>query len=802
MFGQHLKYGARTFARQPGFTAAAVLVLAFGVGGASAIFAVVDAVMLRPLPFAEPDRLAAVLVTTPARASHLVSPLDMADLRARSRTLEDVALFSSTTATIANGDQAEPVVAYRGSASLFSVLRLTPLLGRTFTAAEDRASAERAVLLSYAFWQRRFDGDAAIVGRTVRLDGASATIVGVLPRWFAFPQAVDVWLPLALTPEQLAPMNRGAQFLQAIARLKPDVAFSDGVRDVERIGRELAHDYPDADASTGLTVISSLDYMVSEIRPGVVMLESAVAFLLLVACANVANLLLARAASRRREIAIRAALGAGRTHIVQQLLAEGLLLGAAAAAGGLLIAGWSLRALLAVIPAGFPRADAIRIDATVEGFALALAAASACLASLAPAFGAGRANLVEALNGARNDGSAPGGGRRMQQAFIAVQVAASLVLLVGAGLSIRTLWALTTTEPGFRSSGVLSARIALPRAYGSAASVRFFDRLVHAMRAEPGVAAAAAVSMAPFEPRTFGGTLTILGAPPVEPSHEPQISVRAVSGDYFRTLGIAVIAGRAIVDADARGHGVAVLSDTAARAYWPDGGALGSRIRLNVDVAEGTSMDREVVGVVHDVKLRRVNEDTPAVVYVPHAQYPSRTMTMVMRTEGSPIALAPALRREAAALDRDVALREVLTMDERVAGSMEAFRFRMRLLGVFAASALALAIVGLYSVTTYAMARRVREMGIRLALGAPADHIVRLVFMEAMRPVALGALGGGAITLALAPAVQRLVYGVGAVDPATLAAVTAVLALAAAAACAAPARRALRVDPVVALREC
>src|SRR6185295_4379552 len=354
MIVQHLRSGARGLLRQPALTTTAVLVLAFGVGGSSAIFAVVDAVLLRPLPFSDADRLVSLMTTTPGRASNLVSPLDIADVRARSRTLEDIALFSSTTASIAEGDRAEPLVAYRGSASLFSVLRIAPVLGRLFAAPEDRASGGRVVLLSHEFWQRRFASDPLIVGRTIRLDGAQTVVAGVLPESFGFPIAVDVWLPLALTDEQLAPRNRAAQYLQAIARLKPGVSLADATDDVARIGRELTRDYPEAEPASGLTLISTLDYVVNEVRPGLGLLEASVAFVLLIACANVSNLLLARAAARRREIAIRAAIGAGRRQIAAHLLGEGLLVGAAAGVCGILIAAWGVRALVAMLPAGFP----------------------------------------------------------------------------------------------------------------------------------------------------------------------------------------------------------------------------------------------------------------------------------------------------------------------------------------------------------------------------------------------------------------------------------------------------------------
>jgi putative ABC transport system permease protein len=798
MLMRNLRLAVRQFSRQPAFFGVVVLVIAIGVGANAAIFTIVDAVLLRPLPYAEPDRLVSLMATNRDRQTASVSILNHQDVVARSRSIERAALYGPSLLTLSDEDGAEPLTAYRVSASLFGVLRVAPANGQLFSSTDDRA-ATAEILVSDGLWRRRFGANPQVVGHAVRINGSARTIVGVMAPGFAFPEKAEAWIPLEITNDELRPNNRGAHFLSAIGRLRPGVSVEQARQEVQSIGEALAREYPDSNAGTGATLTPAGDRMVESARPALLFLLGAVGFVLLIACANVSNLMLTRAITREKEIALRSALGASRRQIVAQLLAESLVLAAAAAIAGLMLAAWIVRAAMALVPRDLPHAQRIGVDGRVLAFTLGVAVAAAIVCGLTPALFATRGNLIDAIRDGRQTSGAAARSGPARRLLVALEVALALMLLIGAGVSMRSLRELMRLDPGFNADCVLSAHVALPRArYTPARSVETFARLVDSIRRRPGVLSASAVSVAPFEARGFGGSFRT--ADVTAPGVEPAAGVRAIVPDYFRTLGIPLLRGRAIDARDtASAPGVAVISEATARTYWAGRDPLGRRLVLDIGVTPGPSIDREIVGIVKDVKLAQMDERSEPMIYVPHAQYPAATMTMVVKTAGDPIAAAPMVRHELSVIDRDVGVLDIQPMSARLARSSADLRFRTLLLAAFSAVALTLAVLGLYAVMAYSMTRRTHEIGVRIALGASPEQVTWLAFRDGMAPVAAGTAAGLAGAAALSRLVSGLMAGVSAIDPATVAAVVPVLILAALGACYVPARRALRVSPLVAL---
>ena len=791
---QNLRLAVRSLVKRPAFFALVVAVIAIGVGANTAIFSVVDAVLLRPLPYADPDRLAFLLGTSNGRSGSM-SILDFRDVVERSRAIETAALYGASPSTLSGPSDAEPLAAFRVSPSLFSVLRVAAAYGRVFDDSADRGSA---ILMSDSLWRRRFGGDPRIVGQAVRVNGAPRTVVGVMPAGFAFPERAEAWVPLEPTSDELRPNNRGAHFLSAIARVKPGMSFVQARQEVEAIGAVLARDYPSTNRDRSTTLAPAAERIVESSRPALLFLSGAVGCVLLIACANVSNLLLVRASARRREIAMRLALGASRAQIVRALVAESVVVAVAAAVAGLLLGAWVVRGAMALVPQDLPHAQQIGINARVLTFATLLSLVATVACSVVPALVATEGAIAEVIR----EGRTPEGDRgRARRLFVVAEVALALMLLVGAGVSIRSVQALTRLDAGFNADRVLSARVTLPRTrYTPPRVVDTFARLIAAVRARPGVTAAALVAFAPFEGRSFGGSFHA-EAVEAPPDRDLTAQVRAVSDDYFRTMEIARVRGRAIESGDVGSSApVAVLNAAAVRAYWGALDPIGRHLTLDVGVVPGPSVEREIVGVVADVKLGRLDEAAAPVIYVPHPQYPAATMTLVARTAGDPMSAVPLVRHELAVIDRDLTLEDVQPMTARVAGSSSDLTFRTWLLASFAAVALVLAVIGLYAVIAYSVAQRTREIGVRMALGADAEQVLRLVFREGMPPVMAGAVLGLAGAIGLSRLVSSLVIAVRADDPATLAGVTALLVGAALAACYVPARRAIRVNPVVALR--
>src|SRR5262245_34509546 len=798
MIKQDFVFAVRMLRKAPGFTLAAVIATALGIGANSAIFTVVENVLLQPLPYNGAGRIVFVDEVRGARGSS-VSPPNFADWRAQNRTLSSMGAFNEATLTLSGGPEALRLDGVMIDAQVLTALDARPALGRPFTEDDTRKGARPVALLGHALWQRIYGGDRGVVGRTITLEGEPYEVVGVMPPGFAFPEQKEIWVPLTLTERDLSANQRGAHYLSVVGRLRDGVTVEQARQDLDRIEQSIARQFPTKVAGYTMGVASLLDAMVEPYQRPLWILFRAVGFVLLIACVNVSNLLLARATTRTGEIAVRSALGAGRRRLIRQLLAESVVLSLAGGVAGLILGSWGVRALMAVAPADLPRAGAVRMDLSVLAFSFLLSVVAGIVFGVAPAIVASRPDLSSFLKDVRRGGGSAGGRRRLRGVLVAAQVALALVLLAGAGLAIRSFDRLTRVDPGFRTAGVLTFEIVLPEAtYPELESItQFFHEYVERIQQQPGIKAAGAVSMAPLTRAGFGGTFTLIGKP--EGANEGNAQVRSVTPGYMETLSIPLRAGRFI---DARDTGtaprVALVSETAARRFWPGENPVGQQIRVHVN--ESVKASREIVGVVADVRTRGLETDPVPVIYVPHAQYGPETMTIVARTPGDPMQALPDLKSILKQVGPGVAISSPRTADAWVSASVAEPRFRTLLLSIFAIVSLALAAVGLYGVVAFSVSQRSSEIGLRIALGADSRTVLGLVLREGMRPVAAGilcGLGGAAI---LARVMKTLLFEVDAGDPATFTAVALALATVALAACYVPARRATRVDPAATLR--
>jgi putative ABC transport system permease protein len=799
---QDLRYGFRMLAKSPGFTFVAVLALALGIGANSAIFSVVNTVLLQPLPFEQPEQLVRVYTTVPRRnlTAGPVSYLTFADFRAQNAQFEYVTAFSDTSATLAGRDEPEQIDGIVASGDFFKVLGAQAALGRTFTTEEERPDAQ-IVVISDGLWKRRFGGDAQIVGQSVTLNGEAVTIIGIMPEGFTFPidrERVDFWSPIDPTSEENR--QRGSSYLNVVARLRDGATLQQAQAEADAVAARLATEHADTNAGRSFTLISMHEDLVGDLRPALLVLLGAVAFVLLIACANVANLMLARASSRHKEIAIRTAMGASRWRIVRQLVTESLLLSLAGGALGLLIALWGVDLLVASIPSDMPRVSEIGLDRRVLAFTAAISMLTGFLFGLVPALQVSKPDLNEGLKeGGR--GSTEGARRnRVRGALVVLEVALSLVLLVGAGLLMRSFVELREVKAGFDPSGVLTASVSLPDSkYGEeAAQAEFFRRVLENLRARPGVHAASAVLPLPLSGSAMMNGLSIEGRPPAAPGERLTTHTRITSPEYFRAMNIPVVKGRALDERDSKdAPKVVVVNETFARKYFPGEEAIGKRVEITV----AEDMSGEIVGIVGDVKHRSLDAAPDPEAYVSYRQVPSGYMVLVLKGDGqSAAALTSTLREAVRQVDSGQALAEIRTMEQLVSNSVARRRFNMLLLGVFAGVALALAAIGIFGVMNYTVTQRTHELGIRIALGAQTKDVLRLVVGQGMTLIVIGVAVGLAASFALTRLMQSLLYGVSATDPLTFAGVALVLASVALLACYIPARRATRVDPMVALR--
>ncbi len=795
---QDLRFGARMLLKKPGFTLIAALTLALGVGANTAIFSVINAALLGSLPYKEADRVVIVWTTSVSKGIEFeMAPSEYFDFRDRNGVFAQMAASQKTTLNLTGAEETLALEGRMATASLFPLLGVAPLVGRAFTPEEDRANA-RVAVLSYNLWQSRFAGEREIVGREITLNGHAYTVIGVMPAEFQFPpplggrQFGEVWIPRALETDR----DSTSHDLLTVARLKGGVTLQQAQAEMDGITRQHAQENPRNNSDSGATLRPIQEQIGRKLRPSLLVLAGAVGFVLLIACANVANLLLARAASRQKEIAVRLALGASRFRIVRQLLVESLLLSGLGSGGGLLLAMWIGQAIRTLGATQIPRAEQISIDSRVLAFTLLLSFVTSLIFGLAPAWQAARANLNEALKeGAR---SAQAGSRqRMRNALIVAEVALSLILLVGAGLLIKSFWRLQQVEPGFDPRNLLSVEITLPSAkYGEREqSVAFYQQMLERVKSLPGVQAAAIVNHPPFSGRRTNNSFHIEGRPEsANPSDRPRADYRTISPDYFQTMKIPILRGRVFTERDAAdAPNVAIISRTCAELYWPDEDSLGRRIKVM-----GNWMT--VVGVVGDVKQSGLDFAAAPHIYVPTWQTPWLRVGLLARTAAEPLSFAPALRRQIQAVDRDQPIYNIHTMEDLINESVSLRRLNMLLLGAFAFIALALAAVGIYGVIAYAVTQRTQEIGIRMALGAQKRDVLKLVLLQGLLLTLAGVAVGLLASFGLTRLMTKLLYEVSATDPLTFIVIAFLLIAVALLACWFPARRATKVDPLTALR--
>jgi putative ABC transport system permease protein len=805
---QDIRYAARTLLKKPGFALVVILTLSLGIGVNTAIFSIVNAVLLRPLPYADSERLTLLRATEADKESNQFSFPDIQDLRERQQSFEELAAIRSGGWTLAGTGDAERIPGARVSAEFFPMLGVEPVVGRVFLPEEDRPGAERVVMLHHNLWQRRFAGDPNIVGQRLMLNGYSHTVVGVLPPEFHFfPVEISIaemYGTLAHEGERLD--QRGSRFLAVVGKRKPGVTLAAAQSDVGAVAGRLAEQFPDTNAKRGVKLVDLHEQVIGNARRALWVLLGAVLFVLLIACANAANLLLAHSAARQREMAVRAALGASRWRVVRQLLTESLLLSVCGGALGVLLAHWTVRAVAALNPKGLPRLTEINLDGRVLLFTGVVVIVTSVIFGLAPAWQAAKIDLSQALKEGGRTGTGAGGAR-LRRGLVVAEIALAFVLLVGAGLLIHSFTRLLQVDLGFDPRNVLKLSVSLPPTEykDDAQKTAFIERALERIKALPGVEAAAAANVTPLTGYAANFPFEIENRPPALPGEQPNAEYRAVSADYFRALGMRVRRGRGFTENDVKRSpqkaGVVIINEALAARYWPGEEALGQRLLIvkpNLDRDGGQW--REIVGIVGNVRQAGVEAAPLPEMYEPTLSNAAGFYDLVVRSPVAPESLTRAVRAEFRALDPDLPLFTVRTLAEMVQMNLARQRFAAQLLGAFAALALVLAAVGIYGVLAYSVTERTREIGVRLALGAQRADVLRLILREAMRWVLLGGLCGLAVALALSRVLTGLLYGVTASDPLVFAGVAVLLVAVALVACLVPAWRAAQVDPMAALR--
>jgi putative ABC transport system permease protein len=797
---QDIQYATRRLFKAPGFTAIAVVTLALGIGANSAIFSVVNGVLLKPLPYPEPERLVGVYHVSEGNRASMSGP-NFTDVTRMATSFENAAAVSTTRVILTGVGEPARLPVAEVSASVFNVLRVRPALGRAFNADENTPGRTNLVILSDGLWRQRFGADPGVVGRQIMLDGVSREVVGVMPRDFAYPSESQAWLPVAYNGSFVSG-QRANWYLDVVARLKPGVTQQQAAAEVETLARNLEKQYPNANAKVGITTYPLLEAMVGDVRRSVMILLGAVGFVLLIACANVANLLLARAAARGPEMAVRAALGAGRGRLVAQLLTESVLLSLVGAGLGLLLSVWGVELLKSLEPGGIPRLDNVGVDATVIVFTIAIALVTGIVFGLVPAFTATRGVSASLKEGGRGAVTSRGGAR-VRGALVVAELALAVMLLAGAGLLMRSFLKLQSVDPGFKPEQALTFELTLPDARYAEDPQRlaFFDQLLPKLRGLPGVKSASAILGLPLTDLGLIISFDIAGRPPLPPADRPAMQVRVATPDYFNAVGIPLKRGRALTEDDKEGMPrVLLITESAARQYFPGEDPIGKTILLGWGRGRGRRAGGEVVGIVGDVKDAGLNTPNAPQVYLPYRQWPVSFMTVVLKTAVPPASLADAARAQVSSIDPNLPLSNVATFDAVVAKSIAPQRSYMLMLAIFASVALLLAAIGIFGVLSYAVSQRTREIGIRMALGAPGRSVVLLVVRQATALVLCGVAAGTMTALLVSQAMVEMLFGVEPTDPVTFSAVAALLVTVALFASYLPARRATRVDPVVALR--
>ncbi len=796
-----VRLGFRRLRKAPGFTLVASLTLALGIGANSAIFSVVHGVLLKPLPFPAPDRLVGLFQVWEGK-NDVFSPANFLDVQQRTQTLASAGAHSDHRFVLTNAGEPVSVIGSEVTGGFFETLQVAPAAGRTFSLAEHQPGQAKEVVLGHALWQQRFGGDSSIVGRTITIDAEPFQVVGVMPEGFAWPLTAQLWVPAEYT-ESFKVTNRGAWFLGVIGRLKPGVDVSQARAEMAGLGRQLEAEYPKYNAKVGMTAAPLLDSLVGDTRKALLIMLGAVGFVLLIACVNVANLVLVRASAREDELAIRVALGAGRGRLVRQLLVESLLLAAIGGAAGLALAAAGTRLLVALRPAGIPRLDAIALDGTVLLFTLAAAGVTGLLFGIAPAWQVvRRRGVADRLHERGRSGLSSRRSQRVRSLLVVIETALAVILLAGAVLLMRSFALLSRVDPGFVVGHAMTFGIALPETKydTNAKRIAFYEDTAARLRAIPGVTNVGAVLVIPPTPPTMNFTFGVTGRPDPAPGDEPSLEVRVADAAYFRTMGIALTRGRMFADEDrATSTPVLLLTESAVRKYFPGEDPLGRHVKLGWRRKKGV-VSGEVVGVVADVKSFGLDQSAPPQVYLPLSQVPIESMAFVVRTAGDETTVAGPMRAAVAAIDPNLPLNRVETLADHVRTSIATARFYMVLLGAFAAVALALAAVGIFGVLSYLVTQRTREIGIRVALGADRTAVVSLVVRQALTLAVAGIAIGITGAMGLSRVLQTMLFELSPTDPVTFVLVPAGLVAVAAIAAWWPARRAVAVDPLTALR--
>lgn len=815
---QDFQYAVRTLRKTPGFTLSAIIVLALGIGANTAIFSVVNTVLLQPLPFHDPGTLMDVWHVPPAQQfpgmkTFAVSAGNYREWARQNDVFQGIALYTGGRFNLTGHGMPKSLNAIPASSNLFSVLQVSPELGRGFTADEDQPGKTNVVVLSHNFWKSQFAADPNIVGENIELNGAAYTVIGVMPASFDFPISTDpdsatqIYVPLGLTDAQWA--VRGEHHFGAVARLNPGVSMQQAQAEMDTISHRLADAYPVDDKGWGAIVVPMREDVVGDIRPALLVLLGAVAFVLLIACANVANLVLARMLSRSKEIAIRSALGASRARVLRQLISETMLLALVGGALGLVVAQAGVKTIVHLVASQLPRAADIGLNGSVLAFTLLVSLLTGLLAGLLPALRSSRANINEALKRGLNRTDADSGGGGTRGLLVVAEVALSLMLMIGAGLMIRSLWKLHSVDPGFDPHNVITMNVAVPQTQfpNPQAQIAFFDQVLQGARSVPGVQSAGVIDDLPLNPEGSHQPIAIEGRPVVPMAEQPEIDVRLISPGYAETMRIPLLRGRLLSDSDnATGQGAILISESLAKKFWPNEDAVGKRLTMTF----APDKVREVVGIVDDVKLNGLNNPDPVpTLYEALNQlsvpalggWRSFGLTLIARTSMPPANAVSGLTGVVHKLNPDIPVQNVATMDQLTSDSLAQQRFNMLLLASFAGLALLLAAIGIYSVLAYSVRRRVREIGIRMALGAQIGDVLRLIVFEGMKPTLIGLAIGIAGALALGRVLSSLLYGVNARDAATFASVSIALAGVGLLASIIPAYRASRIEPVKTLRD-
>ena len=810
---QDLRYGARMLLRNPGFTLIAVATLSLGIGANTAIFSVVNAILLRPLPYPQPERVVTIWGVNPKLNLGLDkipnSPGQFIDYRDQSDVFDHIAAFDTGDLNLEGKGEPEKLGATLVTADFFAVLGVKPALGRTFLREEDQPGHNRVVILSHSLWRRRFGGDPAIIGQAITLSGASYIVIGVMPPGFHYPHGTDlpallrfaaqtdVWAPVAFTPQQIN--LRFNWNYPVIARLRPDTTLLQARTQLSNIAARNRGQYHQTDANFDVIIVPMQDQIVGDFKSALLLLLGAAGFVLLIACANVASLLLARAVDRQKEIAIRISLGARRLRIIRQLLTESALLSLIGGILGFVLAFCGAKVIVALAPDNLPRIKEVSADMRVVSFTLIAALLTGMISGLIPAWQASKPNLYDPLK----EGTRGVSRRRhyVREALVAAEVALALALLIGAGLMIRSIIRLYQVDAGFDPNHVLTAQLSLPSSRYPKIEQRmaFYQQVVARLKALPGVASVAGTSAIPLSGMEIIAGVLIEGRPQADSVDKLPISkVEAVTVDYFRTLGILLIQGRGFTELDNKDAPAAVIiNETFARRYLPGEDPIGKRLKVGADPDEPW---QSIVGIVRDIKHRTLEEEPQPEVYTPYLQTSDWALGIVVRTTSDPRSLAPAVRQAIWAADREVPIFRFATMDEYVSDSVSSRRFNLTLLSIFAVIALSLAAFGIYGVTSYAVTQRTHEIGIRMALGAQRGSVMTLIIRQGMTVILIGISIGVITAAALARLMRGLLYEVGAGDPLTYIFVTVLLSGVALLACYFPARHATRVDPMIAIR--